>query len=136
MTARIVISNTARATIRETWTFTVPDGVTIPDKGSSASLFDLLMHHPDVERDCADEVIGDEEDRDGFHIVEIIPVEHPLADRATPAECDLRYAAEVTCGACGASWCEKCDPAPSALCHYCHGRGYSTAEITPPRVSS
>lgn len=32
---------------------------------------------------------------------------------------------------CGANhkhvWCEACDPAPSALCHWCHGRGYSKA---------
>ena len=38
----------------------------------------------------------------------------------------------VTCGACFASWCERCDPAPSALCHCCNGRGYSLAPI-PPR---
>lgn len=38
----------------------------------------------------------------------------------------------VTCGNCGRSWCEREDPAPSALCHYCHGRGYSVAPI-PPR---
>jgi len=35
--------------------------------------------------------------------------------------------AVVTCGNCGAKWCEDCDPAPSALCHTCHGRGYSIA---------
>lgn len=39
------------------------------------------------------------------------------------------HGAKVTCGNCGQSWCEACDPAPSALCHYCHGRGYSTAPI-------
>lgn len=38
----------------------------------------------------------------------------------------------VTCGICRRSWCERCDPAPSALCVWCHGRGYSTAPI-PPR---
>ena len=38
----------------------------------------------------------------------------------------------VTCGMCDRSWCERCDPAPSALCHWCHGRGYSTAPIDPP----
>jgi hypothetical protein len=37
--------------------------------------------------------------------------------------------AVVTCGNCGKSWCEACDPAPSALCHSCHGRGYSTAQV-------
>ena len=35
----------------------------------------------------------------------------------------------VTCGNCGRSWCERCDPAPSALCHYCHGRGLSCAPL-------
>lgn len=35
--------------------------------------------------------------------------------------------AKATCGICGKSWCDACDPTPSALCHYCHGRGYSTA---------
>lgn len=39
--------------------------------------------------------------------------------------------ARATCGNCGASWCSRCDPAPSALCHSCHGRGHSTAEIDP-----
>ncbi len=35
----------------------------------------------------------------------------------------------VTCGNCGNSWCERCDPAPSAQCHTCTGRGYSTAPL-------
>lgn len=34
-----------------------------------------------------------------------------------------------TCGECGRSWDDSADPAPSALCHWCHGRGYSTAPI-------
>ncbi len=38
----------------------------------------------------------------------------------------------VTDGQCHRSWCERCDPAPSALCPWCNGRGYSTAPI-PPR---
>lgn len=38
---------------------------------------------------------------------------------------------KVTCGNCKRSWCERCDPAPSALCHWCHGRGHSEAEIGP-----
>lgn len=33
----------------------------------------------------------------------------------------------VTCGNCNRSWCERCDPAPAAMCHYCNGKGYSTA---------
>lgn len=35
----------------------------------------------------------------------------------------------VTCGECGRSWCERCDPAPSALCHWCNGRGHSIAPM-------
>jgi len=29
----------------------------------------------------------------------------------------------VTCGKCHQEWCEKCDPAPSAMCHWCNGNG-------------
>ncbi len=29
----------------------------------------------------------------------------------------------VTCWGCLNQWCDRCDPAPSALCHYCHGSG-------------
>lgn len=32
---------------------------------------------------------------------------------------------QVTCGNCHNQWCDKCDPAPAALCHWCHGRGYA-----------
>jgi len=35
----------------------------------------------------------------------------------------------ATCGICGRSWCDRCDPAPSALCHFCHGRGESSAPL-------
>lgn len=38
-------------------------------------------------------------------------------------------AKRVTCGDCERSWCERCDPCPSALCHWCHGRGCSTAPL-------
>lgn len=38
----------------------------------------------------------------------------------------------VVCGIRGHAWCERCDPAPAALCPFCHGRGYSTAPV-PPR---
>lgn len=34
------------------------------------------------------------------------------------------------CGICGRRWCGFCDPAPAALCHWCHGRGYSIAPIS------
>lgn len=33
----------------------------------------------------------------------------------------------VTCGNCQRSWDESLDPAPSAMCHYCNGKGYTTA---------
>jgi hypothetical protein len=36
---------------------------------------------------------------------------------------------KVSCPGCGLEWCERCDPAPSALCHTCHGRGYSDAPM-------
>lgn len=36
---------------------------------------------------------------------------------------------KVTCGNCHRSWDEIKDPAPSAMCHFCHGRGHSDAEI-------
>ncbi len=45
----------------------------------------------------------------------------------THQECHAR----VTCGGCGNAWCGACDPAPSALCHWCHGRGSSIAEMEP-----
>lgn len=44
-------------------------------------------------------------------------------------QCGCDCAKVVTCGGCHASWCERCDPAPSALCHVCHGRGYTTARV-------
>jgi hypothetical protein len=45
--------------------------------------------------------------------------------------CKCETPARVTCGTCARSWCETCDPAAvSALCHYCNGRGYSTARLT------
>lgn len=39
---------------------------------------------------------------------------------------DCHQPEKVTCGNCGKSWDESRDPAPSALCHWCHGRGEST----------
>ena len=53
--------------------------------------------------------------------------------QATYAECNHASSySEAVCLTCCAHWCDECDPAPSALCHYCHGRGYSTALIEPP----
>lgn len=43
--------------------------------------------------------------------------------------------ARVTCGSCGRAWCEHCDPAPAALCHYCHGRGYTAAALDAERAA-
>jgi hypothetical protein len=37
----------------------------------------------------------------------------------------------VTCGNCERSWCERCDPTHGPLCHYCHGRGWSTSPLDP-----
>lgn len=54
-----------------------------------------------------------------------------LAEKATKATCN-HGDGETLCLSCGAAWCSTCDPGPAALCHYCHGRGYSTAEITRP----
>jgi hypothetical protein len=31
----------------------------------------------------------------------------------------------TTCGKCGHVWCDRCDPAPSAMCHKCNGAGPS-----------
>jgi len=51
--------------------------------------------------------------------------------RSTYATCEHRF--EVTlCLTCYGSWCAECDPAPSALCHWCHGRGYSHASVALP----
>jgi hypothetical protein len=40
----------------------------------------------------------------------------------------------ATCGRCHSQWCADCDPCPAALCHTCHGRGYSTAPRGEPRA--
>jgi hypothetical protein len=41
----------------------------------------------------------------------------------------------ATCGICGRSWCDRCDPvAASWGCHWCHGRGESSAEL--PKFAS
>jgi hypothetical protein len=46
--------------------------------------------------------------------------------------CDHGAQEVTTCGACGRSWCDACDPAHGPLCPWCAGRGWSTA----PRASS
>ncbi len=52
----------------------------------------------------------------------------PMFDWDDLPDIDCRVS-KVTCGNCGRSWDERQDPAPSALCHWCHGRGHSTAPL-------
>lgn len=59
---------------------------------------------------------------------------HERDGLGTPVSCQHSERDAVTCGTCGAVWCGSCDPAPSALCHTCHGRGYSIAEVMPGRA--
>lgn len=66
-------------------------------------------------------------DQRGAPYVRVVAAELASELLATHEECHAR----VTCGGCGNAWCEACDPAPSALCHWCHGRGASTAEMDP-----
>lgn len=51
-------------------------------------------------------------------------------DDSTPG-CKCTKPDRALCNGCGHAWCERCDPTPSALCHWCHGRGHSTAELEP-----
>lgn len=48
--------------------------------------------------------------------------------KAEQSTCEHSKREIATCGNCERSWCDACDPTPSALCHWCHGRGHSTAE--------
>lgn len=84
-----------------------------------------ICRHCHTRADWHDASDGACPDGDGPHPYSV------AADQMTSADCDHGPGAVATCGGCGASWCGDCDPAPSALCHYCHGRGYSTA----PRVA-
>lgn len=38
----------------------------------------------------------------------------------------------ATCGACHRTWCERCDPCPSAMCPWCNGAGGSSAPMAAP----
>lgn len=60
-----------------------------------------------------------------------LPASHGEDAYGAPKACEDHMA---TCGACGLSWCEACDPTPSALCHRCHGRGYSHHRIVAAAV--
>lgn len=66
-------------------------------------------------------------DQVGDGYVRVVAAELAAELLATHQECHAR----TTCGNCGKAWCSVCDPAPSALCHWCHGRGESTAEMEP-----
>jgi hypothetical protein len=80
---------------------------------------------------------------DAAHIGRPCPVHHRHDCHRTDDDGRALAPLTVTCGACGAAWCERCDPAPAALCHACNGRGYSLSPIpawqadqlaaTPPR---
>jgi hypothetical protein len=55
--------------------------------------------------------------------------------RLTIDACTHGDAHKVTCGGNPKHvWCEACDPAPAALCHWCNGRGYSHAKPGAVRV--
>lgn len=59
---------------------------------------------------------------------------HVCFGRADAEGNPQRTPKRVTCGNCGRSWCERCDPAPDPLCVFCHGAGTSSAELpTEPR---
>jgi hypothetical protein len=53
------------------------------------------------------------------------------SQRGEPEEagCTCEVPDAVTCGNCERSWCERCDPTPGPLCHFCHGRGDTDAEL-------
>lgn len=46
------------------------------------------------------------------------------------SECAHGPGAVSTCGGCRRSWCDACDPCPSAMCPWCNGAGGSKAERT------
>lgn|GEM_PF-5343400 len=91
--------------------------------GESASADGLMQSHADEDREGDDHYIEPE-----AIALAAKATQHPEACPKTGAVSDA-----VTCGNCDAQWCERCDPAPSAQCHYCNGRGYSTAEIRAPK---
>lgn len=45
------------------------------------------------------------------------------------AKSECEHSKWAKCGNCNRSWCENCDPAPGAHCHWCTGRGYSEYEL-------
>lgn len=73
------------------------------------------------------------DDADAYAVAEEI-LAYALEEWSDPCDEHDCESARVDCGRCEAAWCEECDPSPSALCHYCCGRGYSLAEILPPQV--
>lgn len=90
------------------------------DRAQWAELGDHYVPHPD------DMTWGEDETEDETETETDGPADDPAAHQHGEWSASAPI---VTCGICGRSWCEQCDPAPSALCHWCHGRGYSTAPV-------
>jgi hypothetical protein len=74
-------------------------------------------------------VRGDDAEEDAGWCILYRPNVAPDFKCLYPGEVHRHEDHKVTCGNCGNSWCGKCDPAPSALCHWCNGRGHSTAPL-------
>lgn len=49
---------------------------------------------------------------------------HAYSGRLSIKACPHGQSHAAECGNCHRKWCDACDPAPSALCHHCHGNGY------------
>lgn len=78
----------------------------------------------DIAQTLVEQIVDDcdlAESQPGF-----IPDDY--AEQSECPNCDSSNA-KTTCGSCDSIWCGDCDPAPSALCHTCHGRGHSTASF-------
>jgi hypothetical protein len=112
--------------------------------GQSSNLYSALSTSPFRPGPCDAELPDDPEDEDCERYASTLL--YLAGDAWIGAGCP-RHACPGTddddrpleplradCGRCGAAWCDRCDPTPSALCHYCHGRGHSTAEIDGPTL--
>lgn len=72
-----------------------------------------------------------EPDPGGWDYVKEVGAEMAADVIATHRECGAR----TTCGNCGNAWCGRCDPAATSWgCHWCHGRGSSTAPMDAPTM--
>lgn len=74
-------------------------------------------------------IVATTNDHDGYGARLMYAVSVPHDCGRVDANGDPVSPERVTCGHCGRSWCERCDPCPSALCHWCHGRGDSSAAL-------